>query len=100
MTNRKLCFALIGNEYQARKSTVTQRILDYLNAREAKVCIDRTYYDFLRQNLHADIVCSGVFDDYDFEADYVISLGGDGTFLKAANRVGCLLYTSPSPRDS
>lgn len=88
MTNRKLCFALIGNEYQARKSMVVQRVLDYLNAREADVRIDRAYYNVLRQKLHVDIVCSGVFDDCDFEADYVISLGGDGTFLKAANRVG------------
>ena len=28
-----------------------------------------------------------MFDDYNFDVDYAISIGGDGTFLKAANRV-------------
>ena len=88
MTNRKLRFALIGNEYQARKSVTIHRILDYLKMRGAEVTIDRKYFDFLTQEQHLDIDCSGVFDDGDFEADFVVSLGGDGTFLKAADRVG------------
>ena len=29
-----------------------------------------------------------VFRGNDFEADFVVSMGGDGTFLKAASRVG------------
>jgi NAD+ kinase len=29
-----------------------------------------------------------VFDEYNFDVDYVVSMGGDGTFLKAASRVG------------
>ncbi len=31
---------------------------------------------------------TGIFDGSDFQADYAISMGGDGTFLKAASRVG------------
>ena len=31
---------------------------------------------------------AGVFEGNDFEADMVLSIGGDGTFLKAASRVG------------
>ncbi|MGI6242063.1 MAG: NAD kinase [Prevotella sp.] len=88
MTNQKLRFALIGNEYQARKSMAIHRILDYLKKREAEVLIDRVYYKFLTQTQHLDIDCSDVFDDRNFEADFVVSLGGDGTFLKAAERVG------------
>ena len=38
------------------------------------------------QQLSVDV--SGVFDDYNFDVDFVISMGGDGTFLKAASRVG------------
>lgn len=64
------------------------RILDYLKMREAEMVIDRNYFNFLTQDQHLDIDCSGVFDGGDFEADFVISLGGDGTFLKAAERVG------------
>lgn len=35
-----------------------------------------------------EVWCSGVFDDYNFDVDFAISLGGDGTFLRAASRVG------------
>ena len=36
------------------------------------------------RDIHAD----HLFDGDDFDADMVISIGGDGTFLKAARRVG------------
>ena len=35
-----------------------------------------------------DIKADQLFDGDDFTADMVISIGGDGTFLKAARRVG------------
>ena len=35
-----------------------------------------------------DIHVVGVFEGSDFEADIVLSMGGDGTFLKAASHVG------------
>lgn len=88
MANQKLYFALIGNEYQARKSMAIQRILDDLKARDAEVYIDRAYFNFLTRKQGMNISCTDVFDGCEFEADYVISLGGDGTFLKAAGRVG------------
>ena len=35
-----------------------------------------------------DIQAAGVFEGNDFEADMVLSMGGDGTFLRAASYVG------------
>ncbi len=43
---------------------------------------------FLPGDQHLDVKAAGVFEDYNFDVDYVISMGGDGTFLKAASRVG------------
>lgn len=85
---QRLRFALFGNEYQARKSLAICRILSYLDAHGAETYIDRSYFRFLTEEQHLDLSCAGVFDDGNFEADYVVSLGGDGTFLKAAERVG------------
>ena len=84
----KLRFAIFGNIYQARKSASIQKVLSFLSEREAEVYIDREFHHFLTHDLHLDVEANGVFDDGDFEADYVISMGGDGTFLKAAARVG------------
>lgn len=88
MDTRKLRFALIGNEYQARKSSAITHILDYLRGHDADVIVDRGYHGFLSRIRNIDLRCTEVFDGTGFDADFVISLGGDGTFLKAAERVG------------
>ena len=48
----------------------------------------REFYQFLTDDLKLQIRQAGVFEGNDFEADMVLSIGGDGTFLKAASRVG------------
>ena len=45
------------------------------------------FYRFLSEELHLKLPAITVVDD-DIEADLAISLGGDGTFLKAASLVG------------
>ena len=88
MTSLTLNFAIFGNTFQARKSAAIRDVLSCLARCGANVLIDREYHDFL--------VCEGlirdgeaeVFDGDAFDADFVVSMGGDGTFLKAAARVG------------
>ena len=88
MAQQHLKFAIFGNEYQAKKSASIMRILSYLEKREAEVYIESLFYDFLTKVEHLEVQAAGVFEDYNFDVDYVISMGGDGTFLKAASRVG------------
>lgn len=88
MSQQHLRFALFGNEYQAKKSVAVERTIDYLRAHDAELYIDRPYYEFLVRQSDDEVWCSGVFDDYNFDVDFAISLGGDGTFLRAASRVG------------
>lgn len=88
MTRQPLKFAIFGNEYQARKSTSIEKILDYLVQKGAEIYVENAYYEFLTRSQHIDVKAAGVFEDYNFDVDYVISMGGDGTFLKAASRVG------------
>jgi NAD+ kinase len=45
------------------------------------------YYYFLKDNQRINVNAAKVFTGDDFDADIVISMGGDGTFLKAASRV-------------
>ncbi len=88
MSTKKLRFAIFGNIYQAKKSASIQKVLSFLSERKAEILIDREFYTFLTDDLHLDVRADKVFDDGEFTADYVISMGGDGTFLKAAARVG------------
>ena len=88
MTRQPLKFAIFGNEYQAKKSTSIEKILDYLAQKGAEIYVENAYYEFLTRSQHIDVKAAGVFEDYNFDVDYGISMGGDGTFLKAASRVG------------
>lgn len=81
-------FALFGNTYQAKKSAHVIRLLSILRRYKAEIYICREFYQFLTNEQKMDIQVAGVFDGNDFEADMVLSIGGDGTFLKAASQVG------------
>lgn len=88
MISRRLRFAIFGNVYQPKKSVSIQRLLEVLSQRQAAVCVEREFYTFLTDNLRLPIQGVEVFDGRDFQADIVVSMGGDGTFLRAASMVG------------
>ena len=88
MAQRKLRFALFGNVYQAKKSVSIQKILSFLSEHKAEIYIEKEFFEFLTQGQHYEVVATRIFEGRDFDADFVISMGGDGTFLKAAHYVG------------
>lgn len=83
-----LRFALFGNTYQEHKSAHVTHLLEILRRRKAQIYISNEFYDFLRNHTKADLSGLEVFEGNNFSADMVLSIGGDGTFLKAASRVG------------
>lgn len=85
---KKLRFAIFGNEYQRRKSASAQQLLECLSRRQAVVYIEEGFCRFLSESQHVKADIAGTFRDIDFDIDYVISMGGDGTLLKAASKVG------------
>ena len=89
MTNaRKLRFAIFGNTYQPKKSVSIQKILACLSQRKAEVFVEREFYGFLTDGQQFPVDGVRVFDGSDFSADFAISMGGDGTFLRTASMVG------------
>ena len=87
-TKPTLRFALFGSDYQGREVTSVSQVLNSLAAHGSTVFVDRTYYDYITQALHLNFTPAGIFDNRDFSADFALSIGGDGTFLKVASRVG------------
>lgn len=67
MSQGKLKFAIFSNEYKKQESVpYVERILKFLSQHDAEGMVEPVDMD---------------------NADYAISMGGDGTFLKAASRV-------------
>lgn len=87
MSGKHLRFAIFGSKYQSKKSAGAQQVLAELQKRDARIYVDKSFHDYLTNDLNIDVRADGTFCGDNFDADYAISLGGDGTFLRAANRV-------------
>lgn len=95
---KTLRFALFGNSYQQGKSEAIRLVMATLLKRDAQVSIDEDYYHFLLTLPGFPGTASSpeipgrqvitTFRGNDFEADFAISMGGDGTLLNTASRVG------------
>ena len=85
---RNIRFAIFGNVYQAKKSASFEHLFHILKKHPAELYIDKDFHHYLTEELKLGIQADGIICDDDFEADIVISMGGDGTFLEAARRVG------------
>lgn len=84
---RKKKFALFGNVYQAKKSMSVEKLLCQLEERGAELYIDAPFYRYLHDDLRLAIHPTGLIEGDAWTADFVVSMGGDGTFLEAASRV-------------
>jgi NAD+ kinase len=87
---QQLSFALFGNIYQHEKSAAVRQVLSCLEERGAHILIEEEYFDFLlASGLLSEVECSEVEEFSVFGgADFAISMGGDGTLLRTASRVG------------
>ena len=88
---QKLRFALIGNEFQTTMAAAVQQVLEALAARGASLLIEEEFHRFLQEKGMLSAIQESrvsVFGNMNFDADFAVSLGGDGTFLKAASLVG------------
>lgn len=81
-------FALFGNIYQDSKSAALREVMGCLKDIGARVLIEKEYCDFLRSSSLISDNSIDTFAGDAFEADFAISMGGDGTLLRTASLVG------------
>lgn len=83
--------ALFGNSYQTKKNRYVVGVLDKLRACGVEVTLDETFAHFLHHQLGVDLAEYRTFArPADCRADVAISIGGDGTFLDTAAKVGTI----------
>ena len=85
---RAIVCAIFGNTYQPKKCEAVQKLFDALTALGIVPIIDRPFFDYLKNEMHITIPRHELITNDDFEADFAVSMGGDGTFLTTAMRVG------------
>lgn len=81
--------AIFGSEFQAEKLNQVWSVFNALYNLEAEILICRTFYNFLVSTWVNPPMVSGLLDENDdFSADFALSIGGDGTYLRTAHRIG------------
>ena len=81
-------FVLFGNVFQAKKSAHAEYLIKLLKEHGDEVLISEDFYDFLTSEMGLTIRPDEIITGDDFVADMAVSMGGDGTFLRTASRVG------------
>lgn len=83
-----MIIAVFGNIFQQKKSASVQNLLALLAEEGEQILIDKAFHDYLTGVLNVQMPPCQIISTDDFEADVAVSMGGDGTFLEAARRVG------------
>ena len=88
MQQQRFKFAIFGSSCQTAGSMAACRIADHVRRHGGTVCIEKEYGRFLAGNGLPETDGAETFDSGSLDADFVVSSGGDGTLLRAANCVG------------
>ena len=81
--------AIFGNSYQGAYADTLSRFFSALFDRpDVRIRFDRHYRDYLAGLIPDSIKDADIITDNDLCADLALSIGGDGTFLHTANRIG------------
>jgi NAD+ kinase len=78
---------IFGNLHTEEIVVLSKKLFEISRKKDIALIIEKDLYDFL-QTKHIEIPQSEIITSDDFHADVVISIGGDGTFLKTASRIG------------
>lgn len=81
-------FAIFGNTYQPKNSQAVQKLFDILTSYGAQILVDKPFFAYLRDEMRIQMSNCETVEGDSFCADVAISMGGDGTFLTTAMRVG------------
>lgn len=79
---------VFGSTFQVDKHIQIKRLFDKLHQLEAEVYVESKFLTFIQDILGVTPQVIGELIDNDFELDIALSIGGDGTFLRTAMRIG------------
>jgi len=80
--------AIFGNIYRPVIINSIKVLFDFFSQKQVTLMLDRDLYDFLLQVGGYSLENVEKIENDDFKADVAFSIGGDGTFLNTAARIG------------
>ncbi|HOK99996.1 MAG TPA: NAD kinase [Paludibacteraceae bacterium] len=80
--------AIFGNIYRPMVLSCVKVLFDYFTQQKITMMCESQLYKFIEETKDFDLQGVEVIDTDFFEADLAVSIGGDGTFLNTAARIG------------
>lgn len=75
---------IFGSEYQIERQNLIRRLFDKLHSLEAEVYVERNFFSFLSDAFGFEPTEAKLLTEDALDLDLVLSIGGDGTFLRTA----------------
>ncbi|MCQ2350082.1 MAG: NAD kinase [Paludibacteraceae bacterium] len=79
---------IFGNSFRVNRLPQMKQMLTQLKQHGLDIAIDQQFAQFLVKEIGIDPTMFHTIDSEDFTGDIAFSLGGDGTFLNTAARIG------------
>jgi NAD+ kinase len=79
---------LFGNAYRSDVVLSAYQLVTFLRNKQVDVWIEKTFYEFLKSHKSSFPDIYEPFEAIPKQADFALSLGGDGTFLNTAMHIG------------
>jgi NAD+ kinase len=81
---------IFGNTYRSEAALSAHQLVTFLQNKHVDVWVENSFYEFLKNKKLSFPNIYGTFDATPEQADFALSLGGDGTFLNTAMHIGAL----------
>jgi len=78
--------AIFGSKHQKKEQV--EKLFLILQNNNAEIYLQEKFYNYLKDCMHLEYNHSGIITSNDFDVDLVVSIGGDGTFLRTALAIG------------
>ncbi len=80
--------AVFGNTYKTEIFPQVEILLSVFKKHNVSIIMDAEFYEFIFENLAITPDVEDLINHDKFQADLAVSMGGDGTFLSTAARIG------------
>ncbi|MDD4968438.1 MAG: NAD kinase [Paludibacter sp.] len=80
--------AIFGNIYRPVILSHIQVLYEYFKQKQVTIILDKILYEFVFEHGQIDLEGTEIIHNDNFVADLAMSIGGDGTFLNTAARIG------------
>lgn len=83
-----MTIAIFGNTFSPTVLNILDTIFQYFREKEVSLVVDKQLINYYCKQRKDPDCQYDVLDDLHLKADYALSIGGDGTFLHTAARIG------------